>query len=556
MKNTAAILYKKDGYDTSGKRLLGRQSAGEGFLKALVQYGTGESIYCYTTSRDEFGEFCQRIQPWINGSRQVSWIPFNNHQGLAQAGTLYHPDPRLANPAWARRFDDQRLYSICGVTHTIASMGVLENIANLILAPLQPWDALVCTSIAVKKAVEHLFDSWTEYLTQRIGGQPNINLQLPIIPLGIDCQAFNHGDYTSNIRTSMRLSLGIPQDDIVVLFVGRLCFYAKAHPLPMYMALEKAAQATQKKIHFVLAGWFEDDRETVNFQQSTQTFCPSVNCIFVDGRKPEIRHGIWSAADIFISLVDNVQETFGLTPLEAMASGLPVIVSDWDGYKETVRHEVDGFRIPTLIPPPESGLDLAYGYLTESLNYSTYIAHSSLAISVDIEAASQALITLINNPQLRKQLGENGRKHAWQTFDWRVIMAAYEQLWQELAAIRAVESMSVPPTPGKPRVPWCDDPFRQFAHYSSAIATPSLVLKLGSMSTPENLQHLRSNWMANFGADRRISNNIIDAILGAIAKLGSASIETIYNLHPNIPQPELFRTIVYLVKFDILTIAQ
>ena len=34
-------------------------------------------------------------------------------------------------------------------------------------------------------------------------------------------------------------------------------------------------------------------------------------------------------------------------PVEAMASGLPVIVSDWDGYKETVRDGVDGFRIPT-----------------------------------------------------------------------------------------------------------------------------------------------------------------------------------------------------------------
>ena len=46
-----------------------------------------------------------------------------------------------------------------------------------------------------------------------------------------------------------------------------------------------------------------------------------------------------------MSLSDNIQETFGLTPLEAMASGIPVIVSDWDGYRSTVRDNKDGFRI-------------------------------------------------------------------------------------------------------------------------------------------------------------------------------------------------------------------
>jgi glycogen synthase len=54
---------------------------------------------------------------------------------------------------------------------------------------------------------------------------------------------------------------------------------------------------------------------------------------------------------------DNIQETFGLTPLEAMAAGLPVIVGDWDGYKDTVRDGVDGFRIPSLMPPAPLGTD-------------------------------------------------------------------------------------------------------------------------------------------------------------------------------------------------------
>ena len=58
----------------------------------------------------------------------------------------------------------------------------------------------------------------------------------------------------------------------------------------------------------------------------------------------------WASADLFLSLVDNPQETFGLAPVEAMAAGIPVI-GDWDGYRFTVSDGVEGFRIPTLAPP-------------------------------------------------------------------------------------------------------------------------------------------------------------------------------------------------------------
>ena len=56
----------------------------------------------------------------------------------------------------------------------------------------------------------------------------------------------------------------------------------------------------------------------------------------MDGRVPGVSQTAYAAADIFVSLSDNIQETFGLTPVEAMAAGLPVVASDWDGYRETI----------------------------------------------------------------------------------------------------------------------------------------------------------------------------------------------------------------------------
>ena len=69
-------------------------------------------------------------------------------------------------------------------------MGVMQSIGDLLIAPVQPWDALICTSVAVKTAVEYLLNTWADYLAQRTGGRPNIQIKLPIIPLGVDCNAF------------------------------------------------------------------------------------------------------------------------------------------------------------------------------------------------------------------------------------------------------------------------------------------------------------------------------------------------------------------------------
>src|SRR3546814_3034291 len=67
----------------------------------------------------------------------------------------------------------------------------------------------------------------------------------------------------------------------------------------------------------------------------------------------------WAAADVFVSLSDNIQESFGITPVEAMAAGLPCIVSDWDGYRDTVVDGETGILVPTWVPPAGAGAGIA-----------------------------------------------------------------------------------------------------------------------------------------------------------------------------------------------------
>lgn len=553
MTQTAAIYYVPEGYDTSGQRLLGRQAAGEGFLKGLVQHGASDRLFCYAESRAHLQDFVNRVQPWNRRQLHVTWVPHGDARGLGTAGTLYRPDFLLEDHAWQRRYVDPRAYSLCGVTHTIATRRALDSLGRLLLAPLEPWDALICTSRAVRDAVAHVHQSFGEYLAERCGAtRASPRLELPIIPLGVDVDKLAE-NASPKARAALRSELSIAEDDVVVLYVGRLIHYAKAHPVPMYLALEKAAQRTGKKLHLIQAGWFEQEgRIEQDYREAAARLCPSVRALFLDGRKPSVRTTVWAAADVFLSLSDNVQETFGITPIEAMASGLPAVVSDWDGYKESVRDGIDGVRVPTLCPPPGTALDWAAAFGSDVMNYSTFIANAAMVTAVDVEAAARALATLVNDPALRRRMGEAGRARARDVYDWRQVIRAYEELWRELAARRGAAPERVAGA-GVPN-PLCDDPFRVFGHYASATLGPETVLAAQPALLVETARYLRDNGLCGLGHEQRAPAATIDQLLETLRAEGPLSVRSLLLRFERASAAILMRTLVYLLKLDLIRV--
>ena len=72
------------------------------------------------------------------------------------------------------------------------------------------------------------------------------------------------------------------------------------------------------------------------------------------------------------------------------------------------------------------------------------------------------------------------------------------------------------------------------------------------MAVPERLSELRATWITNFGSDRRIPVATLDAVLAAIEKDGPQSLETLLSQHSVQNSSELLRTLMYLLKFNIL----
>ncbi len=103
----------------------------------------------------------------------------------------------------------------------------------------------------------------------------------------------------------------------------------------------------------------------------------------------------------------------------ALAEGLPVVVPNGDGYRVTVRHEVDGLRAPTLAPAPGLLGDLSYRHALGIDTYDMYCGHSSSFVAVDANALASSFTALFSSPALREKMGQAGRNRARTDYDWK-----------------------------------------------------------------------------------------------------------------------------------------
>jgi len=468
-----AIYYHPEAYTTSGPKLMGRNAAGESFLRGFFLHSTATALWAQVQRPEHAQHFAHAAQS-AGRKEQVKAVDKNSLGALAQSGMVYFPGPGIGQHAFHRAAFGHTAWSLCGITHTTSSAGAMDALADLVTAPVQPWDAVICTSTAVKDNVSRLLQAQVDYLQSRLGISRVVLPQLPVIPLGIHTADFA---YTPDQKTAARAALGVSADTLVVLFMGRLSFHAKAHPLAMYQALEAAAQSTGKQVVLVECGWHANDFIAKSYADAAQLTCPSVRVVTLDGRQAEDRLTAWAGADVFCSLSDNIQETFGIVPIEAMAAGLPVVVSDWDGYKDTVRDGVDGFRIPTWMPPAGLGGDLALRHALEIDTYDMYCGHTCTLVAVDVQATAAAFAKLFSSAALRQQMGEAGRQRAVAVYDWKHIIAQYEALWAQQTELRLKAKSHDTPALAHPW-PARMDPFHAFASYPTQVLTPQSLLAL------------------------------------------------------------------------------
>jgi glycosyltransferase involved in cell wall biosynthesis len=551
------IYYHPEAYTTSGPKLMGRNAAGESFLRGFLTHSKSTAFWAQVQKPEHGQHFVGQVKAQ-GRTESVHSVAPQQLTALAQAGLMYYPGPGIGQHAFHRSVaaGSHAAWSLCGITHTTSSAGAMDAIADLITAPVQPWDAVICTSTAVKDNVNRLLQAQVNMLKERLGISKLVLPMLPVIPLGIHTQDFV---FTQEQKNAARQKLKANDNTLVVLFMGRLSFHAKAHPLAMYQALQKAAQSVQgtgQKIKLVECGWHANEFIEKAYKDAALQACPDVEVITLDGRKAEDRQTAWAGADVFCSLSDNIQETFGIVPIEAMAAGLPVVVSDWDGYKDTVRHEVDGFRINTTMPEAGLATDLALRHALEIDTYDMYCGHTCSLVSVDIEQAAKAFVDLFESAALRQTMGEAGRKRAQQVYDWKVIIGQYEALWAEQQRVRLAALQSTESAPLNMAHAWPArmDPFHAFANYPTQALKPSTVLCLADSNletATARFQSYQAMAMVSFAKFVLPSPEEIAAVLKQASTGPQAAMALVQHID-DARKPFVFRTLVWFLKLGIL----
>lgn len=460
----------------------GKDVANLGLYRALYAYGGFDEISFLLQQHVEPAEMARTLAAGQAIPSRISTASLFNVEKVVRAGTLLRGKAELGPLAWRRReLAGDGAYSLVGLVHCVAPPALRRYIADATLAPVQPWDALICTSPVVRDNLLRMYEALNDHIRQRFGApvaEPRMP-QLPVVPLGVEAERFAAAADRPGAREEMRARLRIGPDEILVLWVGRLSFFEKAFPQPMFRAVEEAAARSGKRLRFVMAGWFPNgDAGRRQFEEAAQAYAPSVPVTLLDGTDQAVVGRLWAAADIFISLVDNIQETFGITPVEAMAAGLPVVVSDWDGYRSTVEHGRQGFLIETLGGPPGLGAMMLQRHELDLESYQSYVGAVAQHTAVHVGQAAAALAALASDPELRARMGAAGRERVRTTFDWPVVVAQLRALFTELAERRATdqafEGASAPVARANPAH---GEPFAAFADFATGILADGVVLR-------------------------------------------------------------------------------
>lgn len=191
-------------------------------------------------------------------------------------------------------------------THYIGKLGVFDPIAKMAVRKIS---INFCNSadkvIVPTNKVKDLLLSY------------NLKQDIAIIPTGIELNKFSKYNYSSSIVQNLRASLGIGERDKILLYIGRI---AKEKNIEEILITMKSYLKDRDDVKFVLIG---DGPEKSTLEDKAKELGIDDKTIFA-GERPWNEIGIYyQIGDVFVS--SSQSETQGVTYIEALASGLPVV---------------------------------------------------------------------------------------------------------------------------------------------------------------------------------------------------------------------------------------
>jgi D-inositol-3-phosphate glycosyltransferase len=220
---------------------------------------------------------------------------------------------------------------------------------------------------------------------------------------------FNPAEFHPVRKEEARQLLGLPADEKIVLQLGRMVPRKGVDNVIRAMGELKTYPG---KLRLMVVGGESDTPDPAGtpeirrLQGIAEEQGVADKVTFTGRRSRDVLKYYYAAADIFISTP--WYEPFGITPLEAMACGTPVIGSDVGGIKYSVAHRKTGF----LVPPK------------------------------DPKSLADAMLLLLSNPALYRSMQRNAIERVNNLFTWGKVAEHMHKIYNK--ALKGAAERSAP----------------------------------------------------------------------------------------------------------------
>lgn len=211
--------------------------------------------------------------------------------------------------------------------------------------------------------------------------------KIVVIPNGINLDDF----MVPYSKKECRIRLGLPINKNIILFVGKLIDY-KGPDILMKAMVHVIKKIPGTNVVFVGNGKMIKGLDELAKKSNIENYIKFTGFV-----KESVKPFYYKSADIFTFPSVQGPDIFGITNLEAMALGLPIIASKIGGIPDIVRDAENGL----LVPPGDS------------------------------EALADAIIYLLENKDVMEKIGKNGREKV-EDYSWERIAEETEKVYLSL----------------------------------------------------------------------------------------------------------------------------
>ncbi len=526
-------------------RRLGRKVANFGVVAALLEHSSFDELHFFLPFQGALAPFQRVYAPWLERPELEGRVKLLPAQALPSAlertayTALHAPelDRYLPELCHLRNRVSRHPVPITCVTHTLSYWPTQVRNLYKVLPGAMPYDAVICTSRAARDHLSRAFTASTLRLRALGLASAGFAGRLEISPLGLRL-----ADFPLLEQGEARARLGLGGDEFTLLSLGRLSPADKCDLAPLIGALAVIVERGVPA-RLILAGGGGAGYGKALQEQARGLGLEGRVSLLVDFDS-ELKPALLAAADVVVAISDNLQETFGLSIIEAMAAARPVVASDFSGYRDLVVEGRTGFLVPTLGPASFEPLDAAWTILPE------HIAALQVAqrTAVDLDLLVERLLRLAADPVLRRRLGQTARQRAAERFDWGRVVPRLEEIW-----LRLFDQAQTLGRPAELMDVLAAGQGELFGHFPSRAIAQDQVLLAGPLAP----RRAAGDWAQAPYPDARgsLPSADMDRILAALAARGQrASLAELQaDLAPEMPAYQCEHLVLWGLKYGLLS---